>query len=294
MATAPTRLPDAAVAPPVPSAVDAMRPVVCRVVSVARELKDVTTLVLEPPADEAPFTFLPGQFNMLWAPGVGESAISISGSADEPRRIVHTIRSIGPVTQALCGLNRGDELAIRGPFGTAWPVAEAEGHDVVFVAGGIGLAPLRPALLHVLARRNRYGRVALLYGARSPADLLFQKDLESWRGRFDVTVEVTVDRAEAGWHGRVGFVTNLVDLPQLSPSESVAFVCGPELMMRFSCRELARRGIPTDRIHVSLERNMKCGCGLCGHCQLGPVFVCKDGPVFPLQEVAGLVTVREL
>src|SRR5512139_1188807 len=163
MATAPTRLPDAAVAPPVPSAVDAMRPVVCRVVSVARELKDVTTLVLEPPADRAPFAFRPGQFNMLWAPGVGESAISISDSADEPKRIVHTIRAIGPVTQALCGLNRGDSLAIRGPYGTAWPVDEAEGHDVVFVAGGIGLAPLRPALLHVLARRNRYGRVALLY-----------------------------------------------------------------------------------------------------------------------------------
>src|SRR5512138_989372 len=137
METVQTRRPDAAVAPPVPSAVDAMRPVVCRVASVARELKDVTTLVLEPPVERSPFTFHPGQFNMLWAPGVGESAISISGSSDEPRRIVHTIRAIGPVTQALCGLQRGDSVAIRGPFGTAWPVAEAEGHDVIFVAGGI-------------------------------------------------------------------------------------------------------------------------------------------------------------
>jgi NAD(P)H-flavin reductase len=173
-------------------------------------------------------------------------------------------------------------------------VETAEGCDVLFLAGGIGLAPLRPALYHVLAHRERYGRVVLLFGARTPRDILFVREMELWRGRFDVSVEVVVDRASPGWHGFVGVVTTLVPLAPIDPSNTVAMVCGPEIMMKFAALELAARGIDPTRTFVSLERNMKCGIGLCGHCQLGPTFVCKEGPVYRYDAVARLLGLREV
>jgi NAD(P)H-flavin reductase len=247
------------------------------------------TLELEPAGDAAVGPFAPGQFAMLYAFGKGEVPISVSALP-----LVHTIRAVGVVSAALCDARRGDVLGVRGPFGTAWPVEAAEGADVLVVAGGIGLAPLRPVVHHLLAKRERYGRVVVLYGDRSPERLLYTAELERWRGRFDVEVHVSVDQAPAGWHGRVGVVTTLVARADFDPAHTVAMICGPEVMMRFAVAALQDRGVPAKAIHVSLERSMKCAIGLCGHCQLGPEFVCKDGPVFRWDRVEPLLRVREL
>jgi len=278
---------------PEPAAVpDPMRPVPCRIVKLARETPDTFTLALAPP-EAGGFCFAAGQFNMLYAFGVGEVPISISGDPAQADRIVHTIRAVGATTQALRRLRPGDWVGVRGPFGSAWPVELAHGHDVVIVAGGIGLAPLRPALYHVLAHRALYGRVLLLYGARSPAELLYARELQRWRGRFDAAVAVTVDRASGEWQGAVGVVTKLIARASFDAASAVALLCGPEIMLRFSVDGLLERGVPEANIFVSLERNMKCGIGLCGHCQLGPSFVCKDGPVFRYDAVESLLRVRE-
>ena len=277
----------------IPPGLDGMRPSPFRVLRVRGETRDTFTLTLAP-RDGVRFAFAPGQFNMLLAPGVGEVPISMSGKPGTVREIVHTIRAVGAVTRVLQQVRRGAELGLRGPFGTAWPVDAAAGGDVVLVAGGIGLAPLRPALYHVLAHRRSYGRVGVLIGARTPADLLFAREVEAWRGRFDLDVEVTVDRAGPDWFGPVGVVTTLIPHLHFDPARTTAFVCGPEIMMTFTVRELERRGVPSARVWVSLERSMKCAIGLCGHCQLGPLFVCRDGPVFRHDHVARLMAVREL
>ena len=275
------------------SASDPMRPEPFEVRHVTRETGDTFTLTLEPlPAARRPFA--PGQFNMLYVFGVGEVPISISGDPARPEMVVHTVRAVGAVTRALQKIERGDPVGLRGPFGTAWPVDGAQGHDVIVVAGGIGLAPLRPAVYHVLAHRAQYGRVSLLYGARTPQDLLFTRELAHWRGRFDVDVAVTVDRATVEWQGGVGVVTKVVDRAPFDPASAMAFVCGPEVMIRFAVLALQKRGVADASIFVSMERNMKCAVGLCGHCQLGPVFVCKDGPVFPYERVRSLFGVREV
>jgi NAD(P)H-flavin reductase len=285
----------AAAAPtPVVTGTDPMRPAPWRVVRTQPETHDAFTLTLAPVETGSLFTFEAGQFNMLFAPGVGEAAISMSGCAGTVDQVVHTIRAAGRVTKTLRSLKRGDVLGLRGPFGKPWPVREAEGHDVLLVAGGIGLAPLRPALCHMLQNRERFGRVNLLFGARSPQDILFAKEIETWRGRFDVNVEVTVDRAGADWHGRVGVVTTLVPRAQFDPANTATFICGPEIMMHFTQRELGRHGVSDEHIWVSMERNMKCGVGFCGHCQFGPLFVCKDGPVFRYDRVASLLGIREV
>jgi NAD(P)H-flavin reductase len=258
-----------------------------------RELADTVTLALEP-LDGRALRYQPGQFNMLYAFGVGEVPISISGDPGAEGPLLHTVRAVGAVSRALCAARAGDVLGVRGPFGTAWELERAEGRDVVVIAGGIGLAPLRPAVHRLLAERDRYGRIVILVGARSPDTLLYARELRAWGGRRDVEVEVTVDRAERGWHGHVGVVTELLaDLP-LDPARTAALVCGPEVMLRLAARALADRGVPASAIRVSLERNMKCAVGHCGHCQLGPVLVCRDGAVFDYQRVAPLLAVREL
>jgi anaerobic sulfite reductase subunit B len=262
-----------------------------RVVRRRRETSDTWTLELEP-VDGAPLAVEPGQFTMLYAFGVGEVPISVSGDPAGP--LIHTVRAVGAVTKAICASRPGAVLGVRGPFGNAWPVEVAAGSDVVVVAGGIGLAPLRPAIHHVLARRGSYGDVAVLYGSRSPADLLYPRELERWRGRFDLQVDVTVDRALDGWRGEVGVVPKLISAARFDPDAAVAMVCGPEIMMRFAAEALLERGVPRERIHVSMERNMRCGLGHCGHCQLGPTLICRDGPVYPWDEVAPLLEVREL
>jgi len=275
-------------------ATDPMRPAPFRVRHVARETGDTFSLGLTPEGGGRAFSFAPGQFNMLYAFGVGEVPISISGDPARSELLVHTIRAVGAVTRALQRLEKGDFVGVRGPFGTSWPVEQAHGHDLLVVAGGIGLAPLRPAIHHVLAQRAMYGRVVLLYGARTPRDILYPKELSLWRGRFDMEVEVTVDRATADWQGSVGVVTKLIERAPFDPGSAMAFICGPEVMIRFSAMGLERRGVPRQSIVVSLERNMKCAVGLCGHCQFGPVFVCRDGPVFAYERILPFFGVREV
>jgi NAD(P)H-flavin reductase len=273
---------------------DPMRPVPFVVRQNARETGDTFTLTLQPADAPLPFRFAPGQFNMLYVFGVGEVPISICGDPARPELLVHTIRAVGAATRALQKLQKGDLVGVRGPFGTAWPVEPAHGHDVVVVAGGIGLAPLRPALYHFLLHRVQYGRLVLLCGARTPKDLIYARELREWRGRFDMEVDVTVDRATADWQGAVGVVTRLIERAPFDPGSAMAFVCGPEIMIRFAVMALQQRGVAPQGVHVSMERNMKCAVGLCGHCQFGPLFVCRDGPVFRYDQTLPFFGMREV
>jgi NAD(P)H-flavin reductase len=271
-----------------------MQPEPFEVRQVAKETGDTFTLTLQPVAGARARPFAPGQFNMLYVFGVGEVPISISGDPARPELLVHTIRAVGATTRALQRLRKGDWVGVRGPFGTAWPVAEARGHDVVLIAGGIGLAPLRPAIYHLLLHRPLYGRVVILYGARTPHDMLYTKQLRDLRSRFDIEVEVSVDRATVEWQGAVGVVTKLVQRSPFDPQSALAFICGPEVMIRYAAIALEQRGVPDAAIFVSMERNMKCAVGLCGHCQFGPFFVCKDGPVFRYDRIQRFFGVREV
>jgi NAD(P)H-flavin reductase len=272
---------------------DPFAPAPCRVLSVRRELEDAATLELAAPGvGQAGFS--PGQFNMLYVFGVGESAISISGDSEQKGRFLHTVRAVGKVSSALTHMKPGAAVGFRGPFGSSWPVREAEGCDMLVVGGGLGLAPLRPAIYRLLANRERYGRVVLLYGARSPADILYREELSRWRQRLDVDIHVTVDHASGDWRGAVGVVPDLISRSSFDPEQTISFVCGPEVMMRYAANALTTAGVAADRIWLSIERNMKCAIGLCGHCQFGPRFVCKDGPVMRYDRIAGLITEREI
>jgi NAD(P)H-flavin reductase len=265
-----------------------------RIRSVLRETVggDVFTWEMMPVEGEA-MTFAPGQFNMLYQLGIGEVPISISGDP-QGGSLVHTLRAVGGVTQAMADLGIGDVVGVRGPFGSRWPAAEAEGGDLVVVAGGIGLAPLRPVIYHALANRDRYRRVYVFYGAREPQAMIFRAELEQWRESAELTLAMTVDRSADGWSGNVGVVTRLIDRTALDPERCTAMLCGPEVMMRYAALSLSRQGMDASRIWLSMERNMKCALGYCGHCQLGPHFVCKDGPVFTLDRIQPLMDVREL
>ncbi len=258
-------------------AADPMAPIAARVARVRRELKDVWTIDIE--VGSGGFPFAPGQFNMLYSFGVGEAAISISGDPARPNTLVHTVRAVGKVSGALTRLKPGEFVGLRGPFGAGWPIDVAVGSDVVLVAGGLGLAPLRPALYRLLATRENYGRIVLLCGARSPRDILFRIELERWRRRLDIDIEVTVDHAAPDWRGNVGVVTTLIGRAAFDRHHTVAMVCGPEIMMRFAASELVNAGVSDEAIYLSMERNMKCAIGHCGHCQFGGDFICKDGPV---------------
>jgi len=261
-----------------------------RVVKRTRETSDTWTLVLEPESGE-PLLAQPGQFTMLYAFGTGEVPISVSAIGGT--ELVHTVRAVGDVSNAICAARPGQMLGVRGPFGNAWPLAEAVGHDVIVVAGGIGLAPLRAAWRHLLAKRPDYGEVALLYGARTPGDLLYTTELERW-GRLDgVQVDVTVDAADNTWRGKVGVVPKLIQGARFDPS-ATALIVGPEIMMHFTVQALLERGVAPERIYLSLERDMKCGLGHCGHCQLGPTLICRDGPVYSYDRISALMAVREL
>lgn len=270
-----------------------MLPTAFAVSAVRRETADTVTLDFEP-EDGGAFSYQPGQFTMVYVPGVGEVPISIAGGGPGEAALVHTVRAVGAVTEAICRLRPGDWVGIRGPYGTAWPVREAEGGDVLVVAGGIGLAPLRAVVRDVLARRERFGALSLVYGARSPGDLLYEPELHEWRSRFDIEVEVTVDRSAPSWRGDVGLVTTLFDRVAFDPPTTRAMVCGPEIMMNVVARRLRDSGVALDRVAISLERNMQCAIGFCGHCQFGPDFVCKDGPVLPYAAVAARLGVDEL
>ncbi len=271
-----------------------MLPEIFRIQRVRRETADTFTLDLARPGVAADFAFAPGQFNMLYAFGLGEVPISISGDPTRPESLTHTVRSLGNITRAICQASPGAQLGVRGPFGVPWPVTEMAGQDVLIVAGGLGLAPLRPAIYHFLSHRPDYGKFELIYGARTPADLLYRQELERWRGRFDVRVHVSVDTAAADWLGSVGVVTTVIPRARFDLANTTALVCGPQLMMRYTVMELLSRGLGPGQIFISMERHMKCGLGLCGHCQWGPFFVCKDGPVFRYDAVADWFERREV
>jgi NAD(P)H-flavin reductase len=258
-----------------------------------RETHDTVTLALEPLDGSDVVICRPGQFNMLYCFGIGEIPVSVSRQAQPGGPLLHTVRSVGAVSAALCRARTGEVIGVRGPFGSGWGLDVAAGTDLVLIAGGVGLAPLRSALDLALAERRRFGKLVLLVGARSPEELIFAKELERLRSRRDVQVEVTVDRATPSWAGHVGVVTQLLPEAAFDPTRVLALVCGPEVMMRFTATALLGRGLTAEQIRVSLERNMKCAIGWCGHCQLGPEFVCKDGPVRSWSQAAPLLTVKE-
>jgi NAD(P)H-flavin reductase len=275
----------------VPGVAGPMVPVRHRVVDRRRELADTVTLTLAPEDDPlAPGAA--GQFNMLWAFGSGEVPISVSGDPAETDLLVHTVRAVGPSTEALSALRPGDVVGVRGPFGTRWRPDRAAGGDLVVVAGGLGLAPLRPVVLGALAARAAFDHVAVLVGARSPDGLLYLDQVRSWMRRGDLDVHVTVDHAAPGWWGDVGVVTGLLDRTRFDPTRTTALVCGPEIMMRFTAAALVDRGVPPAAVQVSLERNMKCAVAHCGHCQLGPSLVCRDGAVMTYEVAGPLMAVR--
>lgn len=276
-----------------PAGQDPMVPRLFTVVRTRREVPDTVTLTLAP-ADGAACSFRPGQFSMLYAFGVGEIPISISGDPDDPTALVHTLRRVGAVSEALAACRPGATVGVRGPFGSRWPLEEAVGSDLVMVAGGLGLAPLRPAILSALRERRRFGSVVILYGARSPADILYARRLAAWGRRPDVTVRVIVDHAVGSWDGPVGVVTQLLDKGDFDRRHAVAMICGPEVMMRYAAQALLRLDVPDDRIYVSMERNMKCAVGFCGRCQYGGLFICRDGPVLRYDHIAPLVGIWEL
>ncbi len=271
---------------------DALLPILCDINARQQDTADTFTLDIKPPPDYAGFQ--PGQFNMLYVPGVGEAAISISGDPEDAFRLVHTIRAVGDVTRRLQMKDDRASVGLRGPFGTPWPMEEARGKDLILVAGGIGMAPLRPVLYSVMENREAYGRVYLLYGARTPGDILYTDQLMQWHQEPDVTVTVTVDAASPSWKGDVGVVTRYIPRTRVDPGNTLAMICGPEIMMRFTVSELLLKGLPLDRIHISMERNMKCATAFCGHCQMGPYFVCRDGPVFRYKDVAQLMEIDQL
>jgi NAD(P)H-flavin reductase len=276
------------------AAVPLMTPLAARVAKVDQETHDTFTLTVEPGDGQPLAGFAPGQFSMLYVYGVGELPISISGDPHAPGRLVYTVRSVGRATHALVSRRPGEAVGVRGPFGRPWPLEAALGKDVLVVAGGIGLAPLRPVIFDVLRRRDDFVRLIVLYGARSPKDLLFRKQLAGWARQPDTQVLTTVDYGGTSWRGNVGVVTTLFRHLRLHPAQTVAYVCGPEMMMRFVVRQLEAREVPGSEIFLSMERSMKCAVGSCGHCQLGPHFVCKDGPVFSYDQLRPWMERHEL
>ena len=276
------------------AAYEPMVPAAYEVAARVPETDDCATLRLRPLAAPLPGP-RPGQFMMLYAFGVGEVAISLSGLPERGDGVlVHTIRDVGAVSGALHRAGPGTVLGVRGPFGTGWELESAAGHDVVIVAGGVGLAPLRPVIVAALAQRSRYRRVVVISGARSPADFLFGREQQEWAGLEAIELHRTIDVVVSGWGNEVGFVTEPLARMRLDPARTHAFICGPEVMMRFCAQTLIRKGVPPRAIRVSLERDMKCGIGLCGHCQLGELLVCRDGPVVGYDVAEPLLSVREL
>ncbi|MEX0818030.1 MAG: FAD/NAD(P)-binding protein [Pirellulaceae bacterium] len=263
---------------------------------VTPEVDGVATyhLALQDESVRAAYRFAPGQFNMLYLPGAGEIAISISDDPQNHKSCAHTVRVAGNVTRTLAGSKVGETLGLRGPFGTCWPLADCIGRDIVLVSGGIGLAPLRPVVYTLLNDRRQFGRLNLLYGARSPHTRLYAKQYDDWSQR-GMIVHTTVDRSAPSWLGNVGVVTQLLErLRTFDPRNTVLFCCGPEVMMKFTVMAALNRGLSPTQIWVSMERNMQCAVGLCGHCQLGPEFVCKDGPIFRYDRIASFMDVEAL
>ena len=271
-------------------------PVPAEILSVRQENLNTRTFTIRI-VDETirrSYQWAPGQFNMLYAPGIGEAAISISSDVNDSTTLDHTIRVVGSVTQAIDRMGTGGIVGIRGPFGRGWPMEKLFGRDIVLVAGGIGLAPLRPVIYGLLQHRERYDRVILLFGCRSPDDKLFSEELDAWMERDDIDCMVTVDHATAGWTGPVGVVTNLLQRIRVDADKTTVLVCGPRILNRVAAWNFLQLHVPQDQVYVSLERNMNCGFGRCGHCQYGSKFVCKDGPVFGFDEISDIFAKEEI
>lgn len=261
------------------------------VVGRTAESTDTFTLQLRL-TDGAPYDFAPGQFNMLYLYGGGEVPISIVADDPETGLLTHTVRALGRITQGLSRLRPGDRVGLRGPFGHGWPLEAAEGKDIVIVTGGLGCAPSVSIIHHVLAHRETYGRLNILQGVKHTDDLIWREQYAAWAALPDVTVLLAADVAGPDWRGHVGLVTALFDQLTLRPQRTIAMLCGPEVMMRAAADGLHFRGLPADAIHLSMERNMQCGIGHCGHCQSGAPFVCRDGPVFAWPAVRELLGTR--
>ena len=268
-------------------------PQIYRVAERRPEIENVVTLCLEPETG-GPCLGAPGQFSMLYAFGVGEVPMSISRCPSGNGPVWHTVRAVGPVSTALSRLQAGDAVGWRGPYGNVWPLDAARKKDVLLVAGGLGLAPMRPVVDHILANRESFGRAVLLYGARSPQDIVYGAELETWASCHDLEVEITVDHATGGWNGHVGVVTSLIETMRLDPEAAVSMVCGPGLMMRFTVAALEDAGCEPASIFVSMERNMKCAIAQCGRCQYGPNFICRDGPIFRYDKIKTLFRIADI
>lgn len=270
-----------------------MLPKIYQVKAIEQETPEVFTLSLSPQDDRTPSNdFLPGQFNMVYQFGIGEAAISISGDPANKEDLVHTIRAVGSVTKSLQKLNIGDPLGIRGPYGRPWPLTTKD-CDVLIIAGGVGIAPLRSALYQLAARRSAYRKISLLYGARNPEEIVYAKEMRRWEEQ-GIDVKITVDHAENEWKGRIGVVTSLIQRQLDKPDNTLVLACGPEIMLKIAVNELLRAEVPVERIFLALERNMQCAEGFCGHCQYGPYFLCKDGPIFSYAELQHWFNIKEL
>lgn len=266
-----------------------------------KETRDTASYALKirNKAIQKSYRFMPGQFNMLYMPGIGEAPISIS-SAPGDHDLMHTIRMAGDVTTALSKLKYGDVLGMRGPFGNGWPLHEIADNNLIIISGGVGIAPLRSVLRHILGERSgspakkHSARHTLLYGAKTPKDIVFKNEFPRYREAFDIFLSVDKADPEVYWRGDVGLVTSLLSKVTFNPSRTIVFLCGPEVMMQNVVHELLKRGLTEDKIFLSVERNMNCGMGLCGHCFLGPRFVCKDGPVFRFSDIGEFFRTREI
>lgn len=235
----------------------------------------------------------PGQFNIIYVYGGGEIPISISGM--ENGKIMHTIKFVGAVTRMISRIKEGGIIGLRGPYGNTWPMKEAEGQDILIVSGGIGIAPLRPVIMEIEKNRSKYGKIMILYGARTPRDLVYRREFERYKKIEETEVHVTVDRGDNDWTGPVGVVTTLIPKVEVNPKNTISMVCGPEIMIKFTVKDLiTKKNIPEDRIYISIERRMRCGIGQCGHCQIGPFFICKDGPIFQFSKIKKYFEVEQI
>ena len=269
---------------------DTWTPKICTVGRVEKLTKDTASFTVSPD-DGSHFVFEPGQFNMIYAFGMGEIPVSISGGSRD--HFHHTVRNVGSISKALANLRPGMKIGIRGPYGSAWPLKICEGGDVIVAAGGIGLAPLRPVVKYLEDHRDKFNKRILLIGARSPENLIFHDDIERWK-KAGIEVHISVDTATLNWNGTVGVITKLFGKTDFDAGNAKAHICGPEIMMRFCASELETRSLSRKDIYMSLERNMKCAIGLCGHCQFGAEFICKNGPVFAYERIAELMTIKEI
>jgi len=253
------------------------------------ETSDIKTFRFD--LEDENYSHLPGQFAELFVPGVGEAPISITSSPTQKGILEFSIKRIGLVTSAIHRLNLNDRLGIRGPYGNSFPLADLKGQNLLFIAGGIGLAPLRSLINYVLdsEKRNQFKKVTILYGARSPQDLVFKWELEKWKNREDLTFWLTVDRGDEQWRGTVGLVPNVLkENIQVNPQEWKSIICGPPIMIKFTIKALLEMGFQPPDIITTLEMRMKCGLGKCGRCNIGPHYVCKDGPVFNYQQLQNM------